>query len=122
MNFEIVLIVAAVGLLAYNLGKWAFAKDDKSERTREAFIELAGTLREYGLKDVPDVLVKLAIKDYSGAAEIAKFYVKLVKGDPSAVAKHFDVVFDRVLEAKLKSPESVAYLKAKLADKEKAAS
>jgi hypothetical protein len=94
------LVVALIGVVSYNVGKFAFKKDDQAERRAESFLELAGVLQDYGMVDLPKVLTKLAIKDYSGAYEVARFYVQLVKRDPTAVMAEFDKVYERVKAAK----------------------
>jgi hypothetical protein len=114
-----VLIVAVALLAGYNVGKFIFRKDTQSEERRKAFIQLAAILKEYGLKDIPDVLIDLAVKDYSGAYDKAKFYMKLMQQSPEAVVKQFDEIFKRVLDAKLKNPESRALLESLLADAKK---
>ncbi len=114
----VVLAVLLVCLSAYCLGKLAFRKDDAKETRHKAYIKLASALEGYGLKSLPKILIDVAVDDYSGAYEQVKFWVKLMEMDPNAVVKEFDEVFDRVLTQKLSVPESLALIKAKIAEVE----
>jgi hypothetical protein len=119
---EISLSVALVGILGYAGGKWLFKKDDEWERTAEHLLELSGSLRDYGLRDIPKGLQLAAIKDISGVVSLVKFYIDLLKRDPAAVAVEFDKVFDRVFEAKAKDPNFLASLQARIIKAEAAKS
>lgn len=110
------LVVALIGVVSYNVGKFAFKKDDKQERFAEHLLDLSAALQTYGLKDIPRGMRLAAIKDVSGVVELIKFYVELIKRDPDAVMVEFDKIFERVLEAKLKNPDATAALRARVAE------
>jgi hypothetical protein len=109
------LAAALVTLASYNAGKFAFKKDDQQERMAEHLLQLSNVLSSYGLKDIPKAMQLVAIKDYSGAIEIVKFYVQLVQRDPASVVAEFDKVYENVKavkEAKAAAEKAAATVKA----------
>jgi hypothetical protein len=116
----VVLTVVLVLIVSYLIGGWLFKKDDAQERRAESYLELAGFLRDYGLKDIPQCLVWAAIKDYSSIIQKVKFYAQLIRQNPSAVIEEFDKIFDRILTTKLAKAESRALIAAKLMEAEDA--
>lgn len=111
---SLLLLCALVLVVSFLVGKWLFKKDDKWERIAESLLDLSAALQEYGLVDIPRALRLVAIKDFSGAWEIVKYYLQLLKRDPTAVIGEFDKVFERVLAVKLAKRESAVALKAQV--------
>lgn len=104
-----VLVAAALAGIV-----WA-TLDKKQEKRRKAFGKVSVTLRNYGLVRLPSMLEDYSVGDYSGFYKgFYKFADMLDDGD-EVVLKEFDSVFNRVLDIKLKTPEGLALLKAKIA-------
>ena len=117
-NAAILVLVPLVGFLA---AKWLFQKDTEREDRRRGAAKLAGVLQTYGLKKTPEFLVDYSVGDYSGMAHKIADLSRLFLDGEEHVVKEFQHVFERVLEAKLRSPESRAYVAAKLAESDKPA-
>lgn len=100
-------VFVAAGALAIG---WA-SLDRKEEKRRKAFGKLAGTLRSYGLRRLPDMLEDYMVGDYSGFFQkLYKFADMLDDGD-DVVVKDFNQVFDSVLAVKAQTPEGRAYVR-----------
>ncbi len=114
-----VIVAIAVVIVGVALGKWAFGEDKKIKQRRELAIRLSALLQGYGLKRLPKVLTAYAVSDYAGMFEEVNDTVKVFESGEEAVAKEFDAVFQSILDAKLKTPEGMAYLRAKIAEADK---
>lgn len=120
------LIVCLSGALAVLVGrdvaKWLFTKDTEVENRRRAAFHLAGTLKGFGLKDIPEFLGDYAVGDYSGMFDkIHQLATLVLKGGEDAVVKEFSQVYSNVLDAKLATSEGRALIAAKLDEAVKAA-
>ena len=118
MDITFVLGAALAALAAYNVGGYLFRKDTEVEDRRRAAAKLAGVLRSQGLVRLPAILEDYSVGDYSGLGNRIKNIVELLGDGEEVVQKEFDGVFNRVLEAKVKTPEGLALLKAKVGDAE----
>jgi hypothetical protein len=117
-NAAILVLVPLVGFLA---AKWLFQRDTEREDRRRGAAKLAGVLQTYGLKKTPEFLVDYSVGDYSGMAHKIADLSRLFLDGEEHVVKEFQHVFERVLEAKLRSKEGRAYVAAKLAESAKPA-
>jgi hypothetical protein len=115
---QLILIVAAIAAVAYFGGKFLFKKDTKIEDRRRAAAQLAGTLKNLGLKKIPDLLIDYSVGDYSGIADHVVETARVFLDGEEAVVKEFSEIFDRVLSAKLKTEEGRAVIAAKLREAE----
>lgn len=122
MNVHLFLHIALGGVIllfvARAVGKWIFTKDDKFEHIQEALLAVSAALRNYGLEMLADFCQKLAIKDFSRAFKMIVDFYNVLKGDPNAAIKMFDKSFERVLVNKLSNPESLAFIKSRVAEAE----
>lgn len=111
----IVLLAGALAVLVgRDVAKWLFTKDTEVENRRRAAFHLAGTLKKYGLVQIPNFLGDYAVGDYSGMFEKIHDFAKLVLSGEDAVVKEFEQVASNVLDAKLSSAEGRALIAAKL--------
>lgn len=97
-------------------GKKLFEHRTNLENRRRAFARIAGWLRSVGCGWLPERLTDYSVGDYS---TLIKEGVKLAEhlngpGAEKFVQEEFGKIFERVLDAKLGSPEGRAYVAAKL--------
>ncbi len=118
---EVVLLCIVIAGSLYALGKWLFRKDTEIEDRRRAAAKLAGILSKFGLVRIPAFLIDYSVGDYSGLAQRLKNLVELFVEGEEAVVKEFNEVFERCLTVKLGTEEGRAYIRAKLAEQDKAA-
>lgn len=119
MSLILILSIAVATLVGYILASKWYDRDTKTEAKRKAWIKLSSILEAYGMKDLPAILVDLAVEDYSDAYKKAEFWVALMARDPNVVIQEFDKVYDRVSAVKIANPESRALLKQLIAEAEK---
>lgn len=112
-SVAICILVPLVGFLA---AKWLFQKDTEIEDRRRGAIRLCAVLKSYGLVEVPKFLESYAVGDYSGVAHQIKQLAELFLSGEDAVVKEFNRVYERVLDAKLRTEEGRALIAAKLGD------
>ena len=109
-------LAALAAVAAYFASTWLFKKDTNREERRRAAASLAMVLSNLGLVRIPKFLVDYSVGDWSGMGkgliELARVFV----AGEAAVLEEFAVVFDRLLEARLKSDAGRAFIAAKLAD------
>ena len=117
-SIAILVLVPAVGFLA---AKWLFQKDTEIENRRRGAAKLAAVLQTYGLTKTPEFLIDYSVGDYSGMTHKIADLARLFLDGEEHVVKEFQHVFERVLEAKLRSAEGRAYVAAKLAELDKPA-
>jgi hypothetical protein len=117
-SIAILVLVPAVGFLA---AKWLFQKDTEIENRRRGAAKLAAVLQTYGLTKTPEFLIDYSVGDYSGMTHKIADLARLFLSGEEHVVKEFQHVFERVLEAKLRSAEGRAYVAAKLAELDKPA-
>ena len=116
--FDSQTILWALGAVAaaYFGGQWLLSKGNEIEDRRREAAELAAVLKGLGLNLTGDILLDYSVGDYGGmAAKIAQV-VKLFTQGEEAILSEFSKVFDRLLEARLKSPIGRTYIAAKLKD------
>ena len=113
---EVVLVCVVSAAVACGLAVWLFKKDTEKEGRRRAAAKLAGVLSALGLVKIPDFLIDYSVGDYSGMTKKIADLAKLFLDGSDAVVKEFEVVFDRLLEARLSSEAGRALVAAKLAD------
>jgi len=117
-SIAILVLVPLVGFLA---AKWLFQKDTEIENRRRGAAKLAAVLQTYGLTKTPEFLIDYSVGDYSGMTHKIADLARLFLSGEEHVVKEFQHVFERVLEAKLRSAEGRAYVAAKLAELDKPA-
>lgn len=108
------LIVVLVPLVGFLAAKWLFQKDTEIEERRRGAAKLAAVLQNYGLRKTPEFLIDYSVGDYSGMAVKISALAKLFLEGEESVVQEFQQVFDRVLDAKLRTEEGRAYVAAKL--------
>jgi hypothetical protein len=109
LSLALVIVVGAI------VGAWLFRKDTAQEKRRRGAAQLAGVLSRYGLKRIPEFLICYSVGDWSGMGKCILDWIKLfIEGGEAEIIKEFDEVFARVFEVKLLSPESRAYIQARL--------
>lgn len=124
MSPQIVIVVLAILVTLFvgrEVGKWMFGKSEVLEAEKRAALVLSSKLREYGLKILPELLEDFAVGDVSKMIAKIQDVSKLVEAGNEAILKELEATFDKVLTAKLMSPEGLALIKAKLAEVEKVA-
>jgi len=116
-----ILILVLVPLVGFLAAKWLFQKDTEIENRRRGAAKLAAVLQTYGLTKTPEFLIDYSVGDYSGMTHKIADLARLFLDGEEHVVKEFQHVFERVLEAKLRSVEGRAYVAAKLAELDKPA-
>lgn len=117
INIINIIAVVAVFVACFLAAKLFYKVDDKIERRRLGAADLATVLSKLGLVRIPGFLKLYSCGDYSGCAHEIEQVAKLFLSGEAAVLAEFSEVFDRVLDMKLKNPESRAYLAARLAER-----
>ncbi len=109
--------VGFFGLLAYVSGKWFFAVDQEVIKIRRAAAVVAANLKEQGWpEEITSALIDVSVNDLASMGEkLHDLAILFEKGDKAIMSK-LSVIADRVLDAKLKTPEGRALLAAKLQD------
>jgi Co/Zn/Cd efflux system component len=120
MSMQNMVIVALSGLLAAFVGAYLFRKDTQLENKKRKAIELAAKLKQYGLVQIPALLIDFAVGDLSDFLHRVHMMAEMFTGDEKALFAELDGIFERVLEAKLHTEEGRAYLHAKLGEHESA--
>lgn len=118
MNPTVVIWILAVVcaiLVGREVGKWLFAKNAKLMEKKRAAQVLAGKLRENGLRLLPALLEDFAVGDVQDMVERIHDVAKVVEAGNEAIEKELSGVYERVLDAKLRQPEGLAFIKAKIA-------
>ncbi len=118
MNPTVVIWILAVVcaiLVGREVGKWLFAKNAKLMEKKRAAQVLAGKLRENGLRLLPALLEDFAVGDVQDMVERIHDVAKVVEAGNEAIEKELAGVYERVLDAKLRQPEGLAFIKAKIA-------
>jgi hypothetical protein len=111
-----VLSFICAALIMYLAARWLYQKDEEAEDRKRAAIQLASKLESLGLKRIPAFLISYAVSDWSQCAMDLKHLAELFLSGETAVMEEFRLVFDRVLDVKLKSEDGRALLAAKLAE------
>jgi len=125
MNPVVVIWILAVVvsiLVGRDVGKWLFGQNAKLMQKKRAAQMLAGKLRENGLRLLPALLEDFAVGDIQDMVEKIHDVAKVVEAGSDAIEKELSGVYERVLDAKLRQPEAVALIKAKIAALEAPAS
>ena len=118
-DLNVLVVPALIGVACYFAAKYLLRKDDEIERRREAAIDLAASLKNYGLTFTADMVKKYAVGDYSGMAHIVGDMVRIMAKGEDAVLKELDAAFRRILEAKMASDEGRAFVTVALQEAEK---
>lgn len=119
LTISSVVILALLAVVGFFLAKVWFQKDTESEDRRRAAARLAAVLTNLGLKLIPEFLIDYSVGDYSGMVHKIADMARLFAQGEDAVVKEFEVVFERVLDAKLRTDGGRALIAAKLADSRK---
>jgi hypothetical protein len=114
MIWLIVLVVVAF-VVGIPLGKKLFAKQEQLIDEKKAALSLAVVLRANGLKLLPQVLEDFAVGNVADLFIQLKNLAVIAKSGNDAIEKDLEQVYERVLDAKLKTPEGLALIKAKVA-------
>ena len=101
--------------VGYEVTKWALGANKKLEARKRDAQRLAAKLRDYGLKLIPTLLEDFVISDWQDAADRIHDLARLIELGDESIIKELDGTFNTVLETKLKSPEGLALIQAKIA-------
>jgi len=115
-----ILAVVVAVLVGREVGKWLFGENTKLQQKKRAAQVLAGKLRASGLQRIPSFLEALALGDLQAMFEQLHDLAKLVESGSDAIEKELATVYERVLKAKLASPEGLAFIKAQITQVEAA--
>ena len=110
-----ILAVVVAVLVGREVGKWLFGQNAKLMQKKRAAQVLAGKLRENGLRLLPAILEDFAVGDVQDMVEKIHDVAKVVEAGSDAIEKELGGIYERVLDAKLRQPEAVALIKAKIA-------
>jgi len=114
---SVALVIACV-LIGREAGKWLFGAKKNLTHTRRSALALAVSLREMGMKRVPEVIEELAVGEVSDLLEALRDMSKLMKAGNETILKELEGTFERVLDVKLSTPEGRAVVKARLIEVE----
>jgi hypothetical protein len=109
----IVLSVLAI-VIGFFLGKKLFFKQQQLVEEKKAALTLAVELRSWGLVLIPQLFEDFAVGNIVDLFKQIKNLATIVKSGSDAIKKELLGVYDRVLDAQLKTPEGLALLKAKI--------
>ncbi len=113
-----ILAVVVAVLVGREVGRWLFGQNAKLQETKKAAQVLATELRANGLRLIPSVLDDFVRADVADMIEKVHEVGKLVEAGSDAIKRELQGVYERVLDAKLKQPEGLALIKAKIASLE----
>ncbi len=116
-----IVICILVPVVVFLGVKWLLAADTKKEERRKLAMKLAQLLQSYGLTRIPAILLAYSVGDYAGIMHEIKVTVDVFLSGEAAVATEFGKIFERVLKAKLSSPEGIAYIESKVVEAKKIA-
>ena len=110
-----ILAILCAIFVGREIGRWLFGENTKLQtRKREAQV-LAGKLRAAGLKWIPSLLEDFAVGDLQDMFEKIHDLSKVAEAGSDAIEKELEGTYERVLDAKLQTPEGLAVVKAKIA-------
>jgi uncharacterized protein YneF (UPF0154 family) len=119
MNPLLLVLIVVAFVIGIPLGKKLFAKKEQIINQladeRKAALDLAVVLRANGLKLLPQVLEDFAVGDVTDLFAQLKNLAVIAKSGNDAIEKDLEQVYERVLDAKLKQPEGLALVRAKVA-------
>ena len=110
---QLLILVLVVGG-CYLLGKWGFKFDTGVEQRREAAGVIAGVLERFGFKRLAEIFRKYSTGDYSGFINCMIDFGKAVLSGEEVFVKELDAAFERMLDAKLANPVTLAWVKSKV--------
>ncbi len=113
-----ILAVVVAVLVGREVGRWLFGQNAKLQEKKKAAQVLATELRANGLRLIPSVLDDFVRADVADMIEKVHEVGKLVEAGSDAIKRELQGVYERVLDAKLKQPEGLALIKAKIASLE----
>jgi len=113
-----ILTVVVAVLVGREVGRWLFGQNAKLQEKKKAAQVLATELRANGLRLIPSVLDDFVRADVADMIEKVHEVGKLVEAGSDAIKRELQGVYERVLDAKLKQPEGLALIKAKIASLE----
>jgi hypothetical protein len=108
----LILVLVVVG--CYFLGSWGFKFDTGVEERRRAAGVIAGVLSRFGFTKLAEIFLNYSVGDYSGFINCMIDFAKAVLSGEEAFVKELDGAFDRMLDAKLANPVTLAYIKSKV--------
>ena len=101
-------------LIGREVGGWLFSGKKTGSNVKRSAQRLAIALRETGLKRLPEMLEEFVVGDVSNLISSIQELSAVVKGGNEAILKELDGTFSHVLDAKLRTPEGRAVIKAKI--------
>jgi len=115
----LVSLLVAIGAVTvgFVVSKFLYKKDTEVEDRRRAAIKISSSMKEKGLVTTAAFLEDYAVGDYSGMAKKLKD-LSVVMSNPAAVEAEFAVVFAKLLQGKLNSPEGLAEIAKAVAEKQ----
>ncbi len=111
------ILSALVSLfVGFEVTKWALSASKKLQAKKRDAQKLAGKLREAGLKLIPTLLEDFVVGDWYDATERIHDIARVIEvGGDTAIMTELDGTFNSMLDAKLATPEGMAYIQAKIA-------
>jgi hypothetical protein len=116
LSISSVVILVLLAIVGFFLAKVWFQKDTEAENRRREAAKLAAVLTNYGLVKTPAFLIDYSVGDYSGMIHKIADMARLFGEGEEAVVKEFDKVYERILDAKLKTEAGRTLIAVKLAD------
>jgi hypothetical protein len=101
------------------VGTWLFGAKKQISGVKCAMQSLSISLREVGLRRIPEALEGFVVGDVDDLFVSLKDLAVLVKSGNETILKELEGTFDRVLGVKLSSPEGRALIEAKLNEAKK---
>jgi hypothetical protein len=111
----LVLVALVCVLLGREAGKWLFGTNEKLVAKKRAAQALAIKLRSVGLKLLPSLLEDFVVGNVADLLEKIHDLAKLVESGNDAIEKELEATYEKVLDAKLATPEGLALVQAKIA-------
>lgn len=93
-----------------------YKKDEAREDRKRGAAQMAQKLASFGLEQTAEFLTDYSVSDYSAMAAKLKNVGKTFLAGEAAVVEEFSQIFERVLDAKLKSETGRTFIAAKLSD------
>jgi hypothetical protein len=120
-----VLVWVCVAVACFVVGQWIgkklFGVKKDVSKLKRSMQSLAITLREHGLRRLPEALEEAVVGDVDDIFVAVKDFATVVKAGNEAIVCELEGTFNRMLDNKLTSPEGRALVEAKLNEAKKVA-
>ena len=123
LALQIILSVCLVVILAvigWKIGKRLFSLNGKIAARKRALLKVSISLREFGLKLLPQVIEDYVVSDAADMIDRLQDMARMVDAGSDLIEKDLNATFENCLSKKLATLSGIAYVKAMVAKAEAA--